>query len=163
MELILMMSRQESNTHHWWSPSEGGCWEDSCIPEIPQELPAVDIGCGNMAPTWELLESEGLFKGVGWTAHSIALSLAKKKVNFVLVAGDTNNLPIRTNSIGLIIAMDILEHLEDDSKGIDEFQSRTQEGGILLLTVPAFEFLMGIQDRVTGHKDATQGTRFWSN
>jgi len=73
-------------------------------------------------------------------------------VNFSFVSGDINNLPIRSNSIGLIIAMDILEHLEDDLNGIRQFHQALRKGAILLLTVPAFKSLWGLQDVVTGHK-----------
>ena len=119
--------------------------------DIPQELPTVDIGCGT-GSNLRILESEGLCNVVGLDRSLYALSLAKKKVNLALVSGDTNNLPIRSNSIGLIIAMDILEHLENDLNGIDEFHRGLKKGAILLLTVPAFNSLWGIQDVVTGHK-----------
>ena len=48
--------------------------------------------------------------------------------------------------------MDILEHLDDDAKGISEFYRVLSKGGMLILTVPAFKFLWGIQDEVTAHK-----------
>jgi SAM-dependent methyltransferase len=68
------------------------------------------------------------------------------------MAGDLNELPIKTESVGLIIAMDILEHLEDDTNGIVECYRALNKGGILIVTVPAFNSLWGIQDDVTGHK-----------
>jgi hypothetical protein len=48
--------------------------------------------------------------------------------------------------------MDILEHLDDDSNGIIESYRVLSKGGIMVITVPAFKFLWGIQDIVTGHK-----------
>ena len=36
--------------------------------------------------------------------------------------------------------------------GINESYRVLSEGGIFILTVPAFKFLWGIQDMVTGHK-----------
>jgi SAM-dependent methyltransferase len=68
------------------------------------------------------------------------------------LVGDLNELPIKTNSVGLIIAMDILEHIEDDANGIIESYRVLNKGGTLILTVPAFKFLWGIQDIVTRHK-----------
>ena len=81
-----------------------------------------------------------------------ALSLAKTKLEFPLVNGDLIALPIRPNSIGLIIAMDVLEHLENDAVGIRQLYQALKEGGVLIVTAPAFQFLWGIQDIVTGHK-----------
>ncbi len=119
--------------------------------EIPQELYAVDIGCGT-GSNLRILGSMGLHKVVGVDRSLYALSFAREKVSLSLVSGDTNNLPIRSNSVGLIIAMDILEHLEDDLNGIGEFHRTLRKGAILLLTVPAFKSLWGIQDIVTGHE-----------
>jgi len=76
----------------------------------------------------------------------------KKKINFPLINGDLNELPIRPESVGLILAADTLEHLENDLNGIFEFYQALKKGGLLILTVPAFSFLWGIQDIVTGHK-----------
>jgi len=68
------------------------------------------------------------------------------------INGDLNKLPIRSGSIGLIIAMDIFEHLEDDRIGIRECFQALKRNGILILTVPAFTWLWGIQDVATQHK-----------
>jgi hypothetical protein len=48
--------------------------------------------------------------------------------------------------------MDIFEHLEDDRNGIRECSQALTKRGILILTVPAFKWLWGIQDSVTRHK-----------
>jgi hypothetical protein len=48
--------------------------------------------------------------------------------------------------------MDILEHLDNDIGGIRSFYQALREDGVLILTVPAFRSLWGIQDEVTFHK-----------
>jgi SAM-dependent methyltransferase len=152
MELNSYDVEAKVENHHWWFVVRRKLLRRLLHSlDIPQELPKVDIGCGT-GSNLRILESEGLCNVVGLDRSLYALSLAKKKVNLALVSGDTNNLPIRSNSIGLIIAMDILEHLENDLNGIDEFHRALKKGAILLLTVPAFKSLWGIQDVVTGHK-----------
>lgn len=110
----------------------------------------LDIGCGT-GSNFKILRALG-FNVIGLDQSIYALSLIKKKINFLLINGDLNKLPTQSNSTGIIIAMDILEHLEDDSNGIKEICRTLKKGGILILTVPAFGFLWGIQDVVTGHK-----------
>jgi SAM-dependent methyltransferase len=117
---------------------------------LPSECLTLDIGCG-AGSNLKTLRSAGL-NVIGFDRSMYALSLVKRKSQFPLINGDLNMLPIQPKSIGLIIAMDILEHLENDMNGIREFYQVLKEGGILILTVPAFKFLWGIQDRVTGHK-----------
>ncbi len=111
---------------------------------------SLDIGCG-AGSNLSALVSRG-FQAVGLDQSAYALTLVRSKSEVPLLAGDFNRLPIKTNSIGLIIAMDIFEHLDDDVKGINESYRVLVEGGTLIVTVPAFKFLWGIQDDLTGHK-----------
>jgi len=111
---------------------------------------ALDIGCG-AGSNLKVLSSAGI-NAVGLDRSTYVLSLISKKLEVPLLNGDLNKLPVRSNSIGLIIATDILEHLDDDGNGISELYRALSKGGILILTVPAFKFLWGIQDEVTGHK-----------
>jgi len=118
--------------------------------DLPCGCVAVDIGCG-VGSNLRILGSAGLH-AIGLDRSFYPLSLARKKIKFPLLNGDLNNLPIRPKSVGLIVAMDILEHLDNDMGGIRSFYQALKEEGILILTVPAFMSLWGIQDDVTGHK-----------
>ena len=110
----------------------------------------LDIGCGTGA-NLRILGATG-FNVIGLDRSIYALSLTQKRINLPLINGDLNGLPVRSESVGLIIAMDILEHLENDINGIGEFYRVLKKGGNLILTVPTFKSLWGIQDMVTGHK-----------
>ena len=117
---------------------------------VPRNSYTLDIGCGTGSNLGELV-SAGL-DAIGLDRSIYALTLVRKKGGYPLLAGDLNNLPFKTKSVGLIIAMDIFEHLEEDKEGISECYRTLSEGGILIVTVPVFNFLWGIQDVVTGHK-----------
>ena len=137
---------------HWWFAARRKLLKSilSFI-NIPNNSVTLDIGCG-VGSNLMVLGLVGLYKTVGLDLSFYALSLAKSRLNLPLINGDLNQLPARSNSFGLIIAMDILEHLEDDVNGIHELYRVLKNEGILILTVPAFGFLWGIQDVVTGHK-----------
>lgn len=136
---------------HWWFVARRKLLKSilSSI-NVPMNCLTLDIGCG-AGSNLKVLVSEGL-NAIGLDQSIYALTLVRSKGEFTLLAGDLNRLPIKTKSVGLIIAMDILEHLEDDSKGISESYRALSKGGILILTVPAFKSLWGTQDVVTGHK-----------
>jgi SAM-dependent methyltransferase len=137
---------------HWWFVVRRKLLKSilSSI-KIPINAVTLDIGCG-VGSNLSALESAGLCKTVGLDRSFYALSLAKSHFNLPLVNGDLNQLPVRSKSFGLIIATDILEHVEDDANGIREIYQALKIKGTLILTVPAFGFLWGIQDVVTGHK-----------
>ncbi len=117
---------------------------------IPKNSFALDVGCGT-GSNLKILRSGGL-KGIGLDRSIYALSLTQNKINSPLINADLNDLPVHPESIGLIVAMDILEHLNDDISGIRSIYQALKKGGLLILTVPAFRSLWGIQDEVTGHK-----------
>lgn len=120
---------------------------------LPINTLTLDIGCGT-GSNLGILTSSGFYT-IGLDRSIYALTLVKNRMgegDFHLLAGDLHNLPIKTKSVGLIIAMDIFEHLEDDLRGICESYRALVDGGVLVLTVPAFKFLWGTQDDVTGHK-----------
>jgi ubiquinone/menaquinone biosynthesis C-methylase UbiE len=92
------------------------------------------------------------FKVVGIDSEFYSLSLSRKISEVSLINGNLLMLPIKSNSVDLIIATDILEHLDEDTAGIKEIYRTLSYRGIAVLTVPAFEFLWGTQDEVGIHK-----------
>jgi len=52
----------------------------------------------------------------------------------------------------LICALDVLEHIEDDKECIQTLEQKLKPGGILLITVPAYQFLWSGHDVVNNHK-----------
>jgi SAM-dependent methyltransferase len=141
----------EVERFHWWFTVRRKLLKSilSSIHLQPEWI-TIDIGCGTGA-NLRILQSVGL-KAIGLDRSIYALSLLQKKSKSPLINGDLNQLPIRPNSVGLIVAADVLEHLDDDAAGIRSFYQALHKGGLLILTVPAFKFLWGIQDVVTGHK-----------
>ena len=136
---------------HWWFVVRRKLLKSilSSI-SVSRNCLAIDIGCGT-GSNLKTLVSEG-FNAIGLDQSVYALNLVRKKGKFLVLAGDLNNLPLKTKSFGLIIAADIFEHLEDDMPGIIESYRILRKEGILILTVPAFKSLRGIQDKVTSHK-----------
>jgi SAM-dependent methyltransferase len=136
---------------HWWFAVRRKLLRSILTSlRLPKNCVALEAGCGTGA-NLRILGSAGLH-GIGLDHSIYALALLKSKENFPLLAGDLNDLPIKTESLGVFIAMDILEHLHDDTRGINESYRVLKEDGLLILTVPAFRFLWGVQDRITGHQ-----------
>jgi SAM-dependent methyltransferase len=66
--------------------------------------------------------------------------------------GDVCALPFADGSFDLVLATDIIEHVDDDGRALAEIARVLAPGGAVLITVPTFPSLWGLQDRVAQHK-----------
>ncbi len=115
----------------------------------PPGLPALDVGCGTGRILSDLQE-EG--RAVGLDLLEEALRMARERGCRMLVCGDAHRLPFRENSFGLVTALDVLEHLDDDLGALKEMHRVLAPGGYLLLTVPALKILWSEHDEALEHR-----------
>jgi SAM-dependent methyltransferase len=69
-----------------------------------------------------------------------------------LARADACRLPFADGSFDVVLAADVIEHLDDDRQALEEFARVLRPGGHLILTVPAFPSLWGPQDIVAHHR-----------
>ena len=60
--------------------------------------------------------------------------------------------PFSGATFDLIVALDLLEHLEDDEQALREIYRVCKPGGHLLVTVPAYQWAWSRHDEVLGHR-----------
>ena len=66
--------------------------------------------------------------------------------------GAVEELPYESGSFELVTALDVIEHLDDDVAGLREIRRVLGDDGRVLVFVPAFMFLWGVQDDVSNHR-----------
>lgn len=66
--------------------------------------------------------------------------------------GDITAIPFPDRSFALVLATDVIEHVDDDLLALAELRRVLRPGRHLLLTVPAFPALWGMQDDVSLHR-----------
>lgn len=120
-------------------------------PALPPHARALDVGCGTGA-NGPVLAQRGLF-AVGLDASPVPLGLAGTgdRGHAARVRGDAAQLPILDASLDLVVALDVLEHLPDDSGAAREIFRVLRPGGVLIAFVPALRLLWGFQDEVAHH------------
>ncbi len=91
------------------------------------------------------------YKVTGIDGHIDFLNFAKQKnpKNQYLHC-DLSSIPINDNEFDIVVAMDVLEHVEAD-KLLKEAHRLTKPDGSLLISVPAFQFLWSQVDVQAGH------------
>jgi SAM-dependent methyltransferase len=66
--------------------------------------------------------------------------------------GSVEDMPFEDRSFDLVLATDIIEHVDDDRLALAEIARVLAPGGTALITVPAFPVLWGRQDDVSLHR-----------
>jgi len=91
---------------------------------------------------------------VAFEKNEYALKTAKsKKIGEIYKAELPDKLPntVKTN-FDLIVLLDVLEHIDDDSKSLTTVRKLMNNKGIILITVPAFQWLWSEHDVIHHHK-----------
>lgn len=118
---------------------------------IPYDSYILDVGVSS-GTNLRLLNGLGYKNFCGVDINKEAIELCTQKGLGHVCAGDICNLPYKDNQFHLVLATDILEHVDDDIKALSEIKRVLHNSGYAIITVPAFKFLWGIQDNVGHHK-----------
>jgi len=108
----------------------------------------LDVGCGT-GLILEKISNRSFAVGIDFSSQ--ALSFCKQRGLKNLIKGNVQDLPIRDSSVDLVLALDLLEHIEDDKGLIKEIQRTLKPDGYLLATVPAHQFLWSDHDEALHH------------
>lgn len=114
-----------------------------------EQLAILDVGCGTGA-NLEMLSEFGEPSGVDVSAEAVAYCHERgfTHVNH----GAAEAMPFEDETFQLVTALDVVEHLDDDVAVLKEMRRVLKPDGKILLFVPAFMFLWGVQDDVSNHR-----------
>src|SRR5215510_8503610 len=109
----------------------------------------LDVGCGTGA-NLKMLAAHGHAEGVDISEQAVEFCRERGLESVKL--GAAEELPYENDSFDLVTALDVVEHLDADVAGLREMRRVLRRDGRLLLFVPAFMFLWGVQDDVSNHR-----------
>jgi len=124
------------------------------LKELKKYLPqgkVLDAGCGEGRMLRLLAEKGYQVVGMDLSRESL-LRAQKQNPNAPLVLSDLESLPFSPESFDGVISGEVLEHLEDDERAVQEFHRVLKKGGIAIITVPAHPELWSLDDQWSGHK-----------
>jgi SAM-dependent methyltransferase len=90
--------------------------------------------------------------------HKFSLDIAdfplkqyQDKKNWYPLCGDLVNLPYRDDTFDFLSALDVIEHIREDTLAISEMSRVLKKNGILIISVPHRMKYYTNQDRIIGH------------
>jgi SAM-dependent methyltransferase len=138
---------------HWWFLGRRKILESVLHQELAasESRAIISVGCGPIEGLKWLVPFAGKHgKVVGLDVHSAHGQHPPAQIDFVL--GALEDVPLSDASFDLVLALDVLEHLDNDAASLGKMVSLIKPGGLLLVTVPALPSLWGGQDVVSKHR-----------
>jgi SAM-dependent methyltransferase len=138
---------------HWWHIGRrrilSAFVEDICRRVTDRRARVLDVGCGTGANLL-MLSQYGDAEGVDVSED--ALAFCRERGLDKVKLGAAEELPYDDATFDLVTAFDVVEHIDDDLAGLKEMRRVLRPGGRVLLFVPTFMFLWGLQDDVSHHR-----------
>jgi SAM-dependent methyltransferase len=113
------------------------------------DLRVLDVGCG----------AGGMLGPLGRYGHVTGIDTSAELVDFCRGRGFSEvavcsayELPVEDGAVDLITLFDTIEHVPDDGRTLRECRRALARGGVLFVSVPAYQFLYANNDRVAHHQ-----------
>jgi SAM-dependent methyltransferase len=143
----------EVEESHWWHIGRrriiASFVKEICEQVKDRRARILDVGCGTGANLMMLSEF-GEAEGVDVSPDALTFCRERGLQNVKLGAAEA--LPYEDHTFDLVTALDVVEHIDDDVAGLREMRRVLRPGGRVLLFVPTFMFLWGLQDDVSHHR-----------
>jgi ubiquinone/menaquinone biosynthesis C-methylase UbiE len=108
----------------------------------------LDAGCGTGGTTL-LLKDFGIVHAIDYSIN--ALNFCKQRGLNNIVNCTTSDLPFSQECFDIITILDSLEHIRDDVGVLKQLSYVLKKDGIIIITVPAFQFLWSNHDLAVSH------------
>ena len=147
----LLLSFAEIERTHWWFVVRRRIVEDAIDSlRLPETSGMLEVGCGTGGMLDSLTATFPSANVRGVEPSSAAADVAVSRGCHVHL-GTFDTLPAENESIDLLIALDVLEHCEDDVAAAREAARVLASHGRFVLTVPALQSLWSPHDEDNHH------------
>jgi SAM-dependent methyltransferase len=147
VEAIEIRRLVELEERHWWYRERRAILAGQ-LRRLGGPGQALDIGAAGGGNTRVLVAH-------GWEATAtdlseVALAVARER-GLRAVRADARRLPMEPASLDLVLAFDVLEHVEEDHLVTEEMARVLRPGGRALVAVPCDMALWSAHDEAVGH------------
>lgn len=150
MDPVLYRQMAQAQHGHWWFAARRKILERVIRHRLPAPTSILEIGCGP-GGNLPMLSSMGRVWAMEMDAY--ALEEARRVVPGLDIRQGwlPDQIPFEDRCFDLICLFDVLEHVEDDVAALKRIYPLLEKRGVVLLTVPAFQWLYGPHDKAHHH------------
>jgi len=135
---------------HWWFRGRRELVTSLLRSRLPDGARVLDIGCGTGFVLERLLEH---FDAWGLEPDASVRARASARAAARIRPGSTDDhSAVEHGSFDALLLLDVLEHLDDDAKGLRATLPLLRPAGVVLVTVPAMPWLWSSHDVLNEHR-----------
>jgi SAM-dependent methyltransferase len=139
----------EQEDRHWWFRGKRAViWALVQQVELPEKARVLDAGCGTGR---NLVEFGALGATAGVDPSPDAVAFCHRRGLDSVRLGGLEALPFGGGEFDLLLASDVLEHVQDDHGALVELRRVAADGASLVITVPAYEWMWSEHDDQMHH------------
>jgi SAM-dependent methyltransferase len=148
MDKSVYLRQLKNNNGHWWFESRKSIIKNFLKNKIKKKIDILDFGCG-VGINLEMLAT---FGNVFYYDRNKKVQNLNNKIKRFSKFKCIKNIKKIKKKFGLIVALDVIEHIDQDSQAINYLSTLLTKNGKILITVPAYQFLFSIKDEILHHK-----------
>lgn len=136
---------------HWWFKVreqiiKQKIYDKICLPEGSRIL---NVGCGTGRSS-QMLQTFGEVHSIEYDSE--CYEFVKSRIGIEIIQGSATDLPYPDGSFELVCAFDVIEHIKEDEKAVNEMARVCKNDGFIFITVPALKILWGSHDEINRHE-----------
>jgi SAM-dependent methyltransferase len=143
----------EMEQRHWWFAAKhrivSSLLRRYIAPMNGSKPRVADLGCG-CGMMLHKLSAE--YDVVGTDASPQAIAFCAQRGVKAVIGLFPNQIPLDRGAFDAILMLDVLEHLEEDLPSAQTAASLLKPGGVMICTVPAYQWLWSKRDEHHQHK-----------
>lgn len=139
----------EVEDYHWWFRGRSVIIPELIRRHVRPSVAVLDVGSGGGVIASALREFGSV---TVCDVDPRCEAAVKRRPGLAFEYGHAEAIPFPDASFDLVTAFDVLEHLDDDATALRELIRVARPGGGIAIAVPAYEWLWGRQDVISGHR-----------
>lgn len=149
-EVILIELAAIIHRHPWWQARARLIL--ALLEQLGVRPPAkvLDAGCG-WGVTLDALAERG-YQAAGMDVSRQVLEQLDRPGRTLIEADLAQPLPDQPETFDAVLALDVIEHLDDDRSAVARLGRLVRPGGCVIVSVPALPDLFGEFDAIQGHR-----------
>ena len=126
------------NPTYWWYVARARLLRSALGSSIPAGAEILDVGSAD-GPS------------VNWLGNRLAVDIDPRGLTPGGVCARIETLPFADGTFDVVTAFDVVEHCKDEALALSQLRRVTKPGGVVLVAVPAYQWMWSVFDVRAGH------------